>query len=125
MKADDKTNSLDELTADLRERNSRAPEVVEKRLRVMRQDAVATVDRHRRTTSFWIPAGFATSAAAVLVSIALVPELSPGINGIDGIEPLPINLAADELAVINDMDVLENLEFLAWMEEEASSAASG
>lgn len=125
MNDDKKTNSLDALSQDLRAQNSRVPEDVASRLRVMRQDAVAVVDRPRRTTSFWIPAGFATSAAAVLVTIALIPEPGPGVNGIEDIEPLPINLAADELAVINDMEVLEDLEFLAWMEEEASSAASG
>jgi hypothetical protein len=122
MNSDNKTHSLDELTRDLRARNSRAREEVADRLRITRQDAVALVDRPRRTTRFWIPAGFATSAAAVLVTIALAPPPDPGV---EGIEPLPINLAADELAVINDMDVLEDLEFLAWMEEEASSAASG
>ena len=37
---------------------------------------------------------------------------------------LSFTRAADELAVINELDVLEDLEFLAWMEEEASSAAS-
>lgn len=125
MNEDDKTSSLEALAQDLRARNNRAPEDVANRLRAMRQDAVATVDRPRRTSHLWVPAGLATSAAAVLVTIALLPEPNPGANGIDDIQPLPINLAVDELAVINEMDVLEDLEFLAWMEEEASSAASG
>ena len=122
MNNDDKTDSLGDLARDLRARNSQVPDGVAERLRVMRQDAVAVVDKPRRTAGFWIPAGLATSAAAVLVTIALVPEPGPEI---EGIEPLPVHLAADELAAINDLDVLEDLEFLAWMEEEASSAASG
>lgn len=122
MNNNDKTDSLGELARDLHTRNSRVPDNVAERLRTMRQDAVALVDKPRRTTSFWLPAGIVTSAAAVLVTIALVPQPGPEI---EGIEPLPSNLAADELAVINELDVLEDLEFLAWMEEEASSAVSG
>lgn len=122
MNNDDKTDSLDHLARDLRARNSRVPDDVADRLRVMRQDAVAVIDKPRQSASFWMPAGVATSAAAVLVTIALVRAPGPAV---EGFEPLPVNLAADELAVINEMDVLEDLEFLAWMEEEASSAASG
>lgn len=118
----DKTDSLGELARDLHARNDRVPDQVADRLRVMRQNAVAVIDKPRRNASFWIPAGLATSAAAVLVTIALVRTPGPGI---ESIAPRVVNLAADELAVINEMDVLEDLEFLAWMEEEASSAASG
>lgn len=122
MNNDDKTDSLGELARDLHARNDRVPDQVADRLRVMRQNAVAVIDKPRRNASFWIPAGLATSAAAVLVAIALIRTPGPGI---ESIAPLVVNLAADELALINEMDVLENLEFLAWMEEEASSAASG
>jgi len=122
MNDDNKSDSLAELARDLHALNSRVPDDVANRLRTVRQDAVAAVDKPGRTAGFWVPAGLATSAAAVLVTIALLPGPE---QGIDGIESLPVNLAADELAVINELEVLEDLEFLVWMEEEASSAASG
>ena len=91
------------------------------RLRVLRQTAVQELDRGRRPsrTSWWVAGGLTASAASiVLVTLLMLP-------GAPGNELVLPDLNAEELAVLQSMEVLEELEFLAWMEEEANRATAG
>ena len=88
------------------------------RLRAMRQAAVAELDAHTRpdtTRQWWVAGGLAGSAASVALMVGLLLPSAPVEH------PFP-DLDTEELAVVQSLDVLEDLEFLAWMEEEANRA---
>jgi hypothetical protein len=55
-------------------------------------------------------------AAAASAAIALWVALTPG-----GDPALPL-LSAPEVAVVQELELLEELEFLAWLEEESQGA---
>ena len=92
------------------------PEVAE-RLVAMRRAAVQELEERSssqwRTPWFWAPAG----AAAIVV-------LTLGLFLYTGNTPVPMfdDLDDAQLAAAQDMDLLEELEFLAWLEEEARNA---
>src|SRR5262245_5977943 len=91
---------------------SLTPEVVS-RLAAIRRDAVAAVpEAPVYVPTSWLPVG---ALAATLVAAVL---LRPGMDG-DGMAPLfddDIQVAAAE-----NLDLLENLEFAAWMDESDGS----
>ncbi|NGX16296.1 hypothetical protein [Wenzhouxiangella sp. XN24] len=96
-----------------------SPEVAE-RLRAMRRVAVSELgEGPANAAPGWLwPAGVA--AAGVALTLALL------LGEPDGSAPDPLLLAdADELAVVADLDVLEELEFLAWLEEEGPDDGEG
>lgn len=102
-----------------------APEAAE-RLRVMRRVAVNQLERQQpsRREIGWLAGGLAGSAASVALVVALVlPGQRPPGPAVPE-QPFP-ELSGDELAVVQSMEVLEELEFLAWMEEEANRAPAG
>ena len=87
------------------------------RLAAMRRAAVQELETRsgqpRRTGWFWVSAG--TVAVVVLtLGLFLYPGNAPG--------PLFDGLDEAQLAAAQDMELLEELEFLAWMEEEDRSA---
>jgi hypothetical protein len=94
-----------------------APEIAE-RLAVMRTSAVAQFERTPRRFQFsWVAASGVAAALATVTLAAglflfsraeLVPEMPAAV------EP--------EFAAAQDLELLTELEFLAWLEEEASNA---
>jgi len=98
------------------------PEVAQ-RLAQMRHAAVAELERRQartgrhRSPGWWI--GGAAAAAVALTVVLLLPR-----GG--GPEPDAALLAdAETLEAISELDVLEELEFLAWLEEEQLDAGKG
>ncbi len=92
------------------------PEVAE-RLVAMRRAAVQELEERSssqwQTPWFWAPAG----ATAIVV-------LTLGLFLYTGNTPVPMfdDLDEAQLAAAQDMELLEELEFLAWMEEEVRNA---
>ncbi len=92
------------------------PEVLS-RLQAARRAAVQRSRRRgRRPTGRFVWAGAAVAAAALLVAVGplLVPDR--------GVPPL-YESDAEELAV-EEMDLLEDMEFIAWLEAEESRTSS-
>ena len=82
------------------------PELVE-RLRGARRNAVAAVaSKSPRLPTAWLPVG--ALAATLLAVVLLRPSMNP-----DAAAPLDVDV---QLATA-DLDLLENLEFAAWMDE--------
>ena len=96
-----------------------APEVAE-RLAAMRGSAVAELDERaaRRRGFAWGPAS-AFSAALATVALATGLFLFSG-NGSDAV--MPEISDEPEFAAVRDLELLTELEFLAWLEEEESDA---
>lgn len=111
-----------ELVRALRERGDQVPADVAERLVRMRRSAVAELERRealpgRRPLWPWL-GGLAAAALALSVALLLSGPAAP--------EPDALLLAdADELAAIAELDVLEDLEFLAWLEQEQLDAGQG
>ncbi|MEM9172859.1 MAG: hypothetical protein AAGA84_09160, partial [Pseudomonadota bacterium] len=84
------------------------------RVRAARQDAVRVADQRsqrRRWLPVLVPAGgLAATAAAVLISLQ-----SPGVA------PLPL-LDDQEMAALAELELLEELEMLAWLDDEVFDA---
>lgn len=106
-----------------RERFEQVEPEVAHRLAQMRRAAVAELDRRearigaRRLPGWWI-GGAAAAAVALTVALLLLRGGDP--------EPDPDLLAdAEAIEAIADLDVLEELEFLAWLEEEQLDAGQG
>ena len=91
------------------------PEVAE-RLVAMRRAAVQELEE--RSSSQWTPWFWAPAGAAAIVVLTL------GLFLYTGNTPVPMfdDLDDAQLAAAQDMDLLEELEFLAWLEEEARNA---
>ncbi|MCZ6617557.1 MAG: hypothetical protein O7E57_05450 [Gammaproteobacteria bacterium] len=96
--------------------NDLPPEVNE-RLVAMRRGAVQELEARSsqrwQTRWFWAPVGV-TAAVALALGLFLF----------SGDTPIPMFDDLDEVqfAATRDMEMLEELEFLAWMEEEARNA---
>ena len=110
------------------EREALTPEVRE-RLGAMRREAVRLAEAEERDPPwrrwFGVMPMAATAAAGLTFALAMgvwlsaVPEAGP--------EPLPA-LSEAEAALMQDLELLEDLEFLAWLEEdglEEESAGAG
>jgi len=99
--------------------NEIAPEVAE-RLATMRRSAVAEFEARgrRRIQRSWIPL---SAAAAAVASTALVAGMFL-FRGNGPVPAMPAEPDAPEFSAAQELDVLADLEFLAWLEEEASDA---
>jgi len=93
------------------------PPEVNERLVAMRRAAIQEMEsptsRQWQTRRFWTP----MAATAVVV-------LSLGLFLYSGSAPVPMfdDFDVAHLPAARDMELLEDLEFLAWLEEEASNA---
>lgn len=105
-----------------RERFEQVEPEVAQRLAQMRRAAVAELDRREarigahRSPGWWI----GSAAAAVTLTVAL---LLP--RGGDPEPDAALMADAETLEVIAELDVLQELEFLAWLEEEQLDAGQG
>ena len=110
----------DKLAAAARRHAEEVSPEVAARLRAMRRVAVNELDARPGTAvPGWLwPAGVA--AAGVALTLALL------LGEPDRSAPDALLLAdTDELAVVAELDVLEELEFLAWLEEEGPDDGEG
>lgn len=94
------------------------PGEVGERLAAMRREAVQILENERSNSWIrqWLPltASMAGAAFAVVVGVWLVMQPD---------EDLALPLVSDpEAAIVEDMDLLEELEFIAWLEEESQGA---
>ncbi len=104
------------------EREALPPEVRE-RLGAMRREAVALAEAGQSEPLLrrWFGGlSLATTAAA---GLALVLAIGVWLTVLpaDGPEPLPA-ITETEAAVMQDLELLEDLEFIAWLEEESAGA---
>ncbi|MEQ8857987.1 MAG: hypothetical protein RIC56_05020 [Pseudomonadales bacterium] len=109
----------------VRERAEQVEPAVAERLGQMRRAAVAELDARsarragwRRTPVLW--GGGLAAAAAVALTLALLLPVTTEPDS----DPLLV-ADADELEAIADLEVLEELEFLAWLEQEQLDAGQG
>jgi len=103
----------------LRRQREALPEDVRDRLAASRREAVAALEESESggwSLAEWFSPRSLAMAAAASAAIALWVALSPG-----GDPALPL-LSAPEVAVVQDLELLEELEFLAWLEEESQGA---
>ncbi len=110
----------DKLAAAARRHAEEVSPKVAERLRAMRRVAASELEeRPVKSVPGWLwPAGVA--AAGVALTLALL------LGEPDGYAPAPLLLAdTDALAVVAELDVLEELEFLAWLEEEGPDDGEG
>lgn len=118
--SDSRPAELDpELMEHWRRRRQQVDPAVAERLAAARQQAVALLDGpERKALPRLLPWGAAlTSAAALLLAIVFWP--GPGDSGL---APLPL-VDADELAAARDLELLEELEFIAWLDEQQADHA--
>lgn len=106
---DSEKQFIETLEQQLKAEAEQVPQDTLIRLRSIRAQAVAGVPK-RRWQSFSLPAGGIAATAAVAV---LAVMLISGRN--ESIPALPVVDEA-ELAVVTDLELLEQLEFLAWLE---------
>ena len=112
-----------QLLAGLRAERERLPEAVQERLAASRREAVAMLAESEAESRGWslgalfAPRGLAVTAAVSAAAIAVWVSFSVS----DAPEPLPL-LSAPEVALVQDLELLEELEFLAWLEEESQGA---
>ncbi len=123
MAESDKDGHLEEaVQAALRAEREQLPADVRSRLAASRRDAVAILEDSETGTQGWslaallAPRGLAVAAAASVAAIALWVGLSTPED-----PALPL-ISAPEVAVVQDLELLEELEFLAWLEEESQGA---
>jgi hypothetical protein len=121
----------------IRRQTSKLPENVKLRLAAMREAALEELHapnlgmagRHeghvnrigeglRRLMRFDRPGGGAALAGAALLVVIGVGVL---LNGSSELLEMPM-VSEPEVAIVQDLELLEELEFLAWLEEEAPGA---
>ncbi len=114
MSKDDDQRSDHELAERARDsmRDARLPDDVQRKLRLARAAAVERLEDAGRKPVFggarWlVPAGAAATLFAGVMLVGKAPT-----------DTMPI-LDEQELAAAADMDLLDDIEFLAWMLEEA------
>jgi hypothetical protein len=104
----------------LRAERENLPEDVRGRLATSRRQAVALLEESENSRwsllDLLAPKGLAAAAAVSVAAIALWVGLS------STQEPALPLLSAPEVAVVQDLELLEELEFLAWLEEESQGA---
>ena len=117
--ADDEFEARLERT--LRNRGGEVPPDVAERLAAMRREALLEIPEKTGVTSWlrnWqllVPVG----AAAVAMFVALFVGVL--LNGDEEILQIPMTLG-NETVVVQEIEILEELEFLAWLEEEDQGA---
>jgi len=102
-----------------RRRRQQVDPAVAERLAAARRQAVALLDGPQPSAlPRLLPWGAAvTSAAALLLAIVFWPGARDG-----SLAPLPL-VDADELAAAQDLELLEELEFIAWLDEQQADHA--
>ena len=110
MNDTDEDKDLTRLGSELRRaENDLPPEIVD-RLRAARREAVTLADEHAqqpwRSWLTWQRWGAAAAMAGVVLAVALVLQ-RPDVT-------LPV-AEEEELAAAQDTELLEDLEFVAWM----------
>ena len=90
----------------LRHGEHSVPNEVNQRLQAARRAAIETADEKSRLGDWWPRAAGASAAAGALMVAALV-FYSP-------VDTLP-RIEASELAAAQEVELLEELEFVAWM----------
>ena len=119
MTESEQQKTLDER---LQAEREKLPEDVRRRLAASRRQAVALLEESESGSwslfGFLAPRGLAAAAAVSMAAIALWVGLSSTLTE----EPALPLLGAPEVAVVQDLELLEELEFLAWLEEESQGA---
>ena len=104
----------------LRREREALPEDVRNRLAASRREAVTLLEESESggwsLAEVFSPRGLVMAAAASVAAIALWVAVSPSND-----PALPL-LSAPEVALVQDLELLEELEFLAWLEEEPQGA---
>ncbi|HET6471519.1 MAG TPA: hypothetical protein VFG38_06730 [Pseudomonadales bacterium] len=104
---DDRHGADDAFVAQVRDVLDRVapPDEVRTRLAAARRRAVASLDRVvPRAPARWVPVGaLATTMLAVFLSVAVQRPAPPAID-------------VQQLAAVEDMDLLMDLEFVAWLD---------
>lgn len=108
----------------LRQHVEQVPPDIAQRLAQVRRAAVAELAERegsrRRGWPLRLAGGFAGAAAAVALTVALLTERREPSDA----EPLLL-AHADELAAIAELEMLEELEFLAWLEQHQDEIDAG
>lgn len=105
----------------LRDRGQQVPQDVAERLALMRREALREIPEKTKFLSWlsnWqlvLPVG---AAGAALIVVLFVPGL---FSGEEEILQIPLTLG-NETVVFQEIEILEELEFLAWLEEEDEGA---
>jgi hypothetical protein len=108
------------LQALAREASRAVPTEVMERLGNVRREAVALLDE---PPSRWSAALGWPGLATGMVATALVGTIGVWLYLGPGPDPLAVPLVTEpEVAIVQDMELLEELEFLAWLEEESQGA---
>jgi hypothetical protein len=106
----------------LRAEREDLPEAVRSRLAESRREAIALLDDSEAGSGGWsltdlfAPRGLAVAAVASVAAVAL------WISSSTLEDPAIPLISAPEVAVVQDLELLEELEFLAWLEEESQGA---
>lgn len=85
------------------------------RLRDARVEALSQADRPTLASPNWLRGGLVASSA-MMILVVMVTARNP-----EPIPRLPL-IGEQEAALVTDMELLEQLEFLAWLEEEQPNA---
>ena len=109
------------LKASLRAERENLPEAVRNRLAASRREAVAQMEAEAASggwsfADLLAPRGLAATAVASVAAVALWLSLSSPEE-----MALPL-ISSPDVAAIEDLELLEELEFLAWLEEESQGA---
>ena len=105
----------------LHDRGQQVPQDVAERLALMRREALLEIPEKTKFLSWlsnWqlvLPVG---AAGAALIVVLFVPGL---FSGEEEILQIPLALG-NETVVFQEIEILEELEFLAWLEEEDEGA---
>lgn len=106
--------SEEDIVLRVREEAAQVPPLVSERLREIRREAVASDVPDRSSWRYWPVAGI--GVAAMLVLTVMINLRAP-----EDLPELPV-IDAQELAVFENLELLESLEFLAWLEEAGANA---
>ena len=104
-----------ELAQALKSEAQQVAQPVAGRLRDARVEAVRQIDQPAPISINWLRGGL-VATAAMMILVVMVTTRSP-----EPIPRLPL-VGEQEAALVTDMELLEQLEFLAWLEEESPNA---
>lgn len=111
MNTDSEDAFTEKIKKGLEQHADAVDELTASRLRAIRK---AALSRSTRPGFNWLPATGLAMAAAALVAVLVWNHAPDGINGLPG--------DAELLSQIEDLELLEELEFYAWLEETQSSS---
>ena len=119
MSEDDEQSTVEgRLLEATRARSRHVPAGVHARLADMRRSVVAEFDERgeRGVSLSGIPVFASLAGVALVVAVAIGVTFQGA-----GTAEIPL-VSEPEIAVVQDMELLEELEFLAWLEEELQGA---